>query len=199
VEDFFKTTARTPKFLIGFGVIILLVILWWFLIMSPEASKLHKLHETSVTLEAQRSSLKAQLDQLKSEKKLVPKDFSVLKFDKVAVPDRRDEIPLITSIDKLASATGVTVSSFSLGTPNNAPSGPNAKSASPGTVEALPLSLTVNGGYGGVLVFVNDLYNLKRLIVIDSFSLSGKTNGTNAKYSVNLSCTTYMETPTHTT
>jgi len=153
---------KRPTVLISIGSVIVLALLWWFLWMSPQSSKLTSIHSQIATLNTELNSDKAQLLLVKSESKVVKQNYDKLLQFSQAVPTAPDQQILTTQIYDLAKSTGVQLTSFS----DNSLIPP----ASNGLGE-IPVAITIVGNHTQCLNFLDDLYSPKfRLLTISTFS-----------------------------
>ncbi|MGO8871576.1 MAG: hypothetical protein ACLQPH_09285 [Acidimicrobiales bacterium] len=178
---------RTPL-LIGVGTLVVVLLLWAVLI-SPQNSKLSSLQNKESTLRSQQTTLQAKLVSLKSEQQKLSTSCADLQKIATQIPSVQnptdidaEESSFESQFNGLAASTGVALTQFSGFAPAGAgataaPTTPSAAGAAgaagstPGVV-AVPTTLTVGGTYGQVLNFVNGLDSFPRLFVIQTFTLS---------------------------
>ncbi len=152
--------------LVGFG--------WYFVLWSPQQSKISSLNSEVSTLESQQSALQVQISQLESAKKHLPQLIAEAQKVTGAIPKSPDLSGFMSSLQTAASGAGVaelTVSPAPLAT-----SSPGSTTAAAG-VSALAVSITANGGYSEVLRFLHGLESLPRLLVISNVTI-GKSGVT---------------------
>jgi len=189
---------RTPLLIAG-GALVIAIILWVALI-SPQNSKLASLQDQSVQLQSQEAGLQARLTALQSEGQKLSSNCADLQKISTQIPSVQsptdidaEESSFESQFNDLAASSGVTLALFSGFTPANttgtgaAPSSAaGGASTSAAGVTAVPTTLTVQGSYGQMTAFINGLDSFPRLFVIQKFILgygpatpssSGATSG----------------------
>jgi len=168
-----RVANMSREALLGSGgvVLVVLLVVWWMLLMSPAGHKLSSLRSQHDQLVSQAGTLQGQLTSLQEQKAHSATLDAQQARNQLAMPPTADLPGLITQLDSLASSTGVNLSSIS-------PSPPAAASAAGGSVaggsyQSMSLSLAFAGTYGQDMAFLQGLYQLNRLVVINSVSLSG--------------------------
>jgi Tfp pilus assembly protein PilO len=174
---------RTPL-IIGAGALVVALILWAVLV-SPQASKLSSLHSKEAQLQGQEATLQIKLASLKSEKQSLTKSCADLEKIATQIPSVQsptdidaEESSFESQFNGLAASSGVSLSQFSGFAPASstaaAPttaSGP-ATTQTPAGVVAVPTTLTVTGSYGQMSSFIKGLDSFPRLFIIQTFNLS---------------------------
>jgi len=173
---------RVPL-LIGAGTVVVALLLWVALI-SPQNSKLSSLQAQQTQLQAQQSSLQAKLASLRSEQQKLSTSCADLQKISTQIPSVQSptdidaqESSFESQFNGLAASTGVALTQFSgfapaTTTAGTAVSTPAAgTSGATGSVVAVPTTLSVTGSYGQMLAFVNGLDTFPRLFVIQKFVL----------------------------
>jgi Tfp pilus assembly protein PilO len=173
------------------GAVIVLLIVWWFAWMTPESNKLTTVNQQISADQTLKISLNAELQGLKAEKKLVLKELPYLKKVTTAIPPTEDPPGIVDSLNTLANQTGCDLESV---TPADTPS----PSGTPG-LSVITVSLALSGTHSNVFAFLRNFYKMKRLMTINSVTLS-PASGANAnilaggdgqKYSVTLTADAY--------
>ena len=167
------------------GVALVLALLIWSILVSPQNSKLASLQTQETTLQSQQSGLQIMLASLKTEQQKLSGSCADLQkiatqIPSVASPTDVDaeESSFESQFNALTASSGVTLSQFSGFTPASTTSGtPASGSAASGTattagVVAVPTTLAVKGSYSQMTAFVNGLDSFPRLFVIQSFILA---------------------------
>jgi Tfp pilus assembly protein PilO len=194
--DLFKSKVV----LIVTGAIIVLLIVWWFAWMTPEANKLSTAQAQVSQDQSNVSNLNLELASLKAEKKLVLKELPYLKKVTTAIPPTEDPPGIVDSLNNLANQTGCSLLSV---TPSDVPN--------PSTIAGLQqisVTFSVTGIHSAVFAFLNGFYQMKRLMTISNIALSSTDASQNVlaagdgqQYNLNVSAdayTTYVA-PTTTT
>jgi len=172
---------RVPL-LIGAGTVVVALLLWVALI-SPQNSKLSSLQAQQTQLQAQQSSLQAKLASLRSEQQKLSTSCADLQKISTQIPSVQSptdidaqESSFESQFNGLAASTGVALTQFSGFAPATSTTGTAAAATSPagttGSVVPVPTTLSVTGNYGQMLAFVNGLDTFPRLFVIQKFVLS---------------------------
>ncbi len=173
---------RMPLLIAG-GALVVAIILWVALI-SPQNSKLSGLQAQSVTLQAQATALQARLTSLESEGQKLSTNCADLKKISTQIPSVQtptdidaEESSFESQFNDLAGASGVALEQFSGFTPASATAAATTTpvagaAASPAGVTAVPTTLTVQGNYGQITSFINGLDSFPRLFVIQKFDLA---------------------------
>jgi len=172
---------RVPL-LIGAGTLVVALLLWVGLI-SPQNSKLSSLQAQQTQLQTQQSGLQAKLASLRSEQQKLSTSCADLQKISTQIPSVQSptdidaqESSFESQFNGLAASTGVALTQFSGFAPATSTTGTAAATTSPagttGPVVPVPTTLSVTGNYGQMLAFVNGLDTFPRLFVIQKFVLS---------------------------
>jgi len=176
---------RMPLMIAG-GALVVVIILWVALI-SPQNSKLSSLQAQSQSLQQQESALQAKLASLQSEGQKLSANCADLQRISTQIPSVQsptdidaEESSFENQFNALAGSSGVTLDQFSgfagAGAGSTAAATPVAgAAASPAGVTAVPTTLTVHGNYAQVTDFINGLDQFPRLFVIQKFILASGT------------------------
>lgn len=185
---------RNPLIIAG-GALVVVIILWLALI-SPQNSKLSSLQTQSTELQGQEAALQAKLTSLESEGQKLSTNCADLVRISTQIPTVQtptdvdaEESSFESQFNALAGSSGVSLAQFSGFSPAGATASgtvatPTAAAAAAGStadVTAVPTTLTVQGNYGQITSFINGLDSFPRLFVIQSFVLSygqASTSGT---------------------
>lgn len=186
---------RVPLF-IGGGT-VLIALLLWVVLVSPQNSKLSSVQAQQTQLQTQQTSLTTKLASLKTEQQKVSTNCADLQKISTQIPSVQsptdidaEESSFESQFNGLAASTGVTLTQFSGFAPATTTSGTPAATTTPagstGSVVAVPTTLAVTGSYAQTLAFVNGLESFPRLFVIQKFVLSfggaasGSTSGSSS-------------------
>jgi Tfp pilus assembly protein PilO len=178
---------RNPLLIAGGALVVALVL--WLALISPQNSKLSSLQSQSTTLQSQEAALQTKLTALESEGQKLSSNCADLvrissQIPSVQTPTDVDaeESSFESQFNNLAGSSGVTLAQFSGFTPAGAtangsvavPATPTTAvtGTTPADVTAVPTTLTVQGTYGQITSFINGLDGFPRLFVIQKFVLS---------------------------
>ena len=169
---------RMPLLIAG-GAFVIAIILWLALI-SPQNSKLSSLQDQTTQLQTQEATLQARLTALQSEGQKLSSNCADLQKISTQIPSVQtptdidaEESSFESQFNDLAGTSGVTLAQFSGFAPASSTASTSKKSVT-GTagVTAVPTTLTVQGNYGHIEIFINGLDKFPRLFVIQKFVLS---------------------------
>jgi Tfp pilus assembly protein PilO len=181
-----KLDSATQRIgLVTAAAALLLVVVWYFVLWSPEGHKLTAANTAHTAAEAQVSKLQSQVAGLQILLRGIPSDQQKLAQYKQAVPDNPELSSALDQIQAAAIHAGINISSIS---PGGAPAGAAGK-ASQGVngVPAITVSISFTGSYQGVMSFITALDSMNRTLVVTSTSLSGGSGSANAQMSASIS------------
>jgi Tfp pilus assembly protein PilO len=168
---------RTPL-AIAAGTLVVALLLWAVLI-SPQKSKLTSLQTQETTLQSQQTVLTAKLTGLKADQQQLPTKCADLEKIATQIPTVQsptdidaEESSFESQFNGLTASSGVTLTQFSGFAPATSTSGTPSSTGKSGDVVAVPTTLAVTGNYGQILAFVNGLDSFPRLFVIQNFTLA---------------------------
>ncbi len=170
---------RTPL-MIGAGALVVALLLYAILI-SPQSSKLTSLQTQETQLQTQQTALEAKLTALKAEKQNLTKSCADLEKIATQIPSVEsptdvdaEESSFESQFNGLAETSGVTLTQFSGFAPASTTSATPAAGTqtSPAGVVAVPTTLAVTGNYSQTTSFINGLDKFPRLFVIQTFDLT---------------------------
>lgn len=171
------------------GGTLLVALLLWAVLISPQSSKLSSLNAQETTLQNQQVALQAKLASLKSEQQKLSSSCADLQKIATQIPSVQSptdvdaqESSFESQFNGLVAASGVGLTAFSgfapAATAQATPTTPATGAATtPTGVVAVPTTLAVTGNYGQIQTFINQLDAFPRLFVIQTFDL---TYGTSA-------------------
>jgi Tfp pilus assembly protein PilO len=200
-----EVRAYRIPLMIAAGSLVVALLLWAVLV-SPQKSKLSSLQTQETQLQGQQTQLQAKLASLKSEQQKLSSSCADLQKIATQIPSVQsptdvdaEESSFESQFNALTSSSGVTLSQFSGFAPaTTAQATPTTGTATtPAGVVAVPTTLAVTGNYGQVLNFINELDSFPRLFVIQNFNLSyGSTAPTGTSSSSSGSAVTASPTQT---
>lgn len=181
---------KSKVVLIVTGCVIVLLIVWWFAWMTPEASKLTTVQQQVTSDQTTVTQLNLELASLKAEKKLVLSELPYLKKVTTAIPPTEDPPGIVDSLNNLANTTGCDLLTV---TPADTPSPSGAAGLS-----VITVSFSISGTHSHVFAFLTNFYSMKRLMTINNLDLSpsgGTPNilsvGDGQQYSMTVSAEAY--------
>ena len=181
---------KSKVVLIVTGIVIVLLLIWWFAWMTPEANKLSTVQQQIAQDNTTVTSLSMELIQLKAEAKLVRHELPYLKMVTAAIPPTEDPPGIVDSLNTLANKTGCDLLSV---TPANFPS-PSGTAG----LSVISVAFSVTGSHKNIFAFLKNFYLMTRLMTISNVSLApGGTTpnildvGDNQPYSMSVSATAY--------
>jgi len=173
---------RNPLIIAGAALVVALLL--WVILISPQNSKLASLQAQSATLVGEETALQAKLASLQSEGQKLSSNCADLQKISAQIPSvqsptdiNAQESSFESQFNDLAATSGVTLAQFS-GFP---PAGASAASAQPVTsggsttpagVTAVPTTLTVQGNFAQMTAFVQGLDTFPRLFIIQKLTLA---------------------------
>ncbi len=165
--------------MIGAGTLVVALLLWAVLI-SPQNSKLSGLQTKQTQLQSQQVELQAKLSSLKSEQQKLSSSCADLQKIALEIPSVQsptdidaEESSFESQFNGLTAGAGVTLTQFSGFAPaTTAAATPSSGAATPAGVVAVPTTLTITGNYVQIHNFINALDVFPRLFVIQNFVLT---------------------------
>jgi Tfp pilus assembly protein PilO len=161
---------------------LVVALLVWAVLISPQNSKLSSLQTKQTTLQSQQTTLQAKLASLKSEQQKLSSSCADLQKIATQIPSVQsptdvdaEESSFENQFNGLVAGSGVALTQFSGFAPaTTAQTAPatGSTSTAPSGVVAVPTTLAVTGNYGQITTFINDLDGFPRLFVIQSFVLT---------------------------
>ena len=181
---------RNPLIIAGGALVIALLL--WVILISPQNSQLSTLKARTVQLQGQETALQARLSALQSEGQKLSSNCADLQKISTQIPSVQtptdvdaEESSFESQFNELAAASGVTLAQFSGFAPAGTAAGSSqpttsGSSTTPAGVTAVPTTLTVQGTYGQMTSFINGLDSFPRLFIIQKLTLAFgiATNGT---------------------
>lgn len=163
--------VKRPVTLITVGSVLLLALLWWFLWMSPQGSKLTTVNTQNAALSTQLATLQNTLKIDKTQSAKVNLYAGYLKMFATAVPEVPDAGGLTTALSTLADSISPNLIITTLTDDSTVPGTP---------LGMVPLSIEITGPRSDCFTFLADLYNPKkisRLITVATFVPTPVTGG----------------------
>jgi len=170
---------RNP-ILIGVAGVLVAILLYAF-VYSPQTSKLSSLQSQETSLTSNQAQLQSQLAILQSEKQKLPANCADLTKINTQIPSVQtpgelaaEQSSFYDQLTQLVSTSGTAIPSFSWQTTTTTPSASSSAAATPTTngVVPVPVTMSIVGNYGQMSAFVSGLDSFPRLFTIQTFTLS---------------------------
>ena len=171
---------RIPLMMAGGALVVALLL--WAVLISPQNSKLSSLQTQETTLQNQQTTLQNKLASLKSEQQKLSSSCADLQKIATQIPSVQSptdvdaqESSFENQFNGLVAGSGVALTQFSgfaPATTAQATPAAGATPTAPSGVVAVPTTLAVTGNYDQVHTFINDLDGFPRLFVIQTFTLT---------------------------
>jgi Tfp pilus assembly protein PilO len=197
---------RIPLMIAGGSLVVALLL--WAVLVSPQKSKLSSLKTQETQLQTQQTELQVKLSSLKSEQQKLSSSCADLQKIATQIPSVQsptdvdaEESSFESQFNALTATSGVTLTQFSGFTPattTQATPSTGSASATPAGVVAVPTTLAVTGNYGQVLNFINELDSFPRLFVIQNFDLTYGTTSSSSTSNQSSSGSAPTASPTQT-
>lgn len=158
-----------------FALVMLgVLVLWFFLIWSPQSNKIDEARTAADAAENQEQTLKLEVQRLQALEKQAPQLRERAARADTAIPEDPQLAQFILQVQEAADASGVEWISVSP-SPPAAAAGPAATAGTPqaGGVRQVAISMSVEGGYFQVQDFITRLETLSRAVKISSVALTG--------------------------
>jgi Tfp pilus assembly protein PilO len=153
------------------AAVVLVLVAWFLLLWSPKGAQLADARERRTAAQDRVTQLQAKLGELEAVQKKGPALERLAAAVRSAVPSTPDLAAFLLSVDDAAAKAHVTYKAV-------APS-PVQLSTTGGPNE-VPISFTVEGGWGAVLDFMDRLVALPRVVVLDRVGLNAEASDTGA-------------------
>ena len=165
-----------PVVLGAVAAVVAMLLAWWFLLWGPRNRSYNTASQAAQQAEAQVTQLQAQYNRLLSIRQKIPQLQAELAKLQTAVPDKPQLDQIILNINDAAVESGVQLLAITPAPPVAA-TGSGSAATSTVAPPAIRVSLSLKGDYNQVLDFINRLYALPRLLVIDTLGLSSSGTG----------------------
>lgn len=162
-------TTKTRLIVTAAGASLLLVLVWFFLLWSPQGDKLDDAKAEKVAAEQRASELAARLTHLKDLKANAPRLEADRALLSQAIPDTDRLDDFIIRTNELASLAGVSFVSIS---PNKPAAG------APAEPQVMALQIQAAGDYFAVMRFLDAIRDTReRLMTIESIAMPRPAEG----------------------
>jgi Tfp pilus assembly protein PilO len=195
--------------IVGVAGAVLLSLLWYFLLWSPQGKRLDAAEARKTAAEQTNSELQVTLDQLHDLESRRPELEDDLTQLRRAVPDQPQLARFLSSADEAATQSGVELTTVTPTKPAADATAATTTTAAPSsdgtttttaagditattvaptpTASAINLSFEVKGGYFQILDFLNRVDDLPRIVVVDSLDLGADEESADAAASATAS------------
>jgi Tfp pilus assembly protein PilO len=181
------------RLLIPIGIGVVVVILWYVALWSPQSSALSAARKRKNDAVQQQATLRDQLTRLQQARRDQPLKQSQLETLRVAIPDDPNLAQFILDANDAASKAGIDFLSITPTPPTAAgaattPTTVAGGGAATGAATPVPIriAMTATGGYFQVLDFMNRLNSLPRVVVIDGLTLGAQAQSGASQLQVSL-------------
>lgn len=179
-----KLDSATQRIgLVTAGAALVLVVIWYLALWSPQNHKLAVANKAHAAAEAKVSQLQSQIAGLKVLEREIPADQQKLAMYTQAVPDNPQLSSALDEIQSAAARTQVTLGSIS---PGSAATGSAKASQTVNGVPVVSISMSVTGTYQSLMSFITALDNMKRTLVVTNIALSGAGGSSKAGMSASI-------------
>ena len=146
----------------------------WFLLVSPQQSSTAETKAQTDTVTGQNQTTESQIASLKQQFKNLPQLQTQVAAIRLKLPENPSEPALLRSISAIAKSSGVTLVSIQLAAPQLLTGGATSTTAATtaaGSVSQLPTNMEVTGTYAQTKLFLMNLENLQRAILVTGLDM----------------------------
>jgi len=168
VNDFLSNLENlepSRKIAIAIGVPLLVLLAYWFLVVSPRMSRTSQLAAHIEEMEQERDKKKFEAEQMPERQKEVDALDKQLKFALTRLPDEKEIPELLSSISNLGRDSGLEILVF-----RQMPEGYQEFYAE------VPVEMSVRGNYHQVAQFLDRVGKLDRIVNVSSIALKVPKN-----------------------
>lgn len=145
--------------ILGLLILVLVVVGYYFLLLSPLLANLSESAEARDAKEAQLANVRQEVAALEAVRSNAPEiERQLLEYSK-RIPTQPQIETLIVQIEEVADAAGVTQLSIQPGTPETPPGG--------GDYSVVPITMSFEGTYEQMQLFLENTRNLARLVTVE--------------------------------
>lgn len=175
---------------IGLAVgIVLVMLITWMAGVAPCLDRIHSADEQTAQIEAQNEVTQKKIDQLMIASETMTIQKARLKQLQSQLPENFDQSEFITSLDRAAAGSGVTIKSVTFDDAVEATLPTEAqKSIVAGHLVEVPLTINANGSYDAMRNFVDAVQKIERIAVPNNVTYSIDSGGDDSKNSVVIEC-----------
>jgi len=168
VNDFLSNLENlepSRKIAIAIGVPLLVLLAYWFLVVSPRMSRTSQLAAHIEEMEQERDKKKFEAERMPERQKEVDALDKQLKFALTRLPDEKEIPELLSSISNLGRDSGLEILVF-----RQMPEGYQEFYAE------VPVEMSVRGNYHQVAQFLDRVGKLDRIVNVSSIALKAPKN-----------------------
>ncbi len=153
--------------LVGVTAVLMLVVtaLWWAFLYSPQRASVAAANDRLLASEQVNDELELTLARLQDTQRRSPELTADLEQLRTAVPDEASLGQFLLDANDVATQSGVLFTSVS-------PTLPAVNGTDPLLPAVVSMSIIVGGGYHETLDYLNRLAAMRRLLIVDSISVS---------------------------
>jgi Tfp pilus assembly protein PilO len=168
---------------IGVAAVVCLAVLagGWFLLVKPARSDIAKVKAQTAQQQSDNDSARLQLQSMRSIAKNLPAEKAELAVLSQRVPNQVQLPSILRSMQALAKASGVTVTTIT-------PTTPSPLASAPG-IATVGIALNLTGGYAEIEQFDSALEGLQRTFLVTGFTLTGGSSTSSTTSSITASLT----------
>jgi Tfp pilus assembly protein PilO len=146
----------------------LLLVLAWFLVISPQTTEADNLSEQATAAQGRRATLQHRLAQLRQQNAELPRYQAQRDSDRQALPTTSGMSDFLRELQALGDSTAVSVDGVIVGAPSQVDAGV-------ASVYSLPISLTASGGAGAVDAFLSQIQQVQpRAVLVNNANIVPK-------------------------
>jgi Tfp pilus assembly protein PilO len=171
----------------------------WFLLVSPQRSHASQLRKQAASVESSNATLQTQVDELRAQERNLPAQQAWLAQFAERIPNNPGLPALIRQLSSAADSAGVDLNSLSPGPPalvSQTQSSGAVTLPTSSSLAQISVAITANGPYFNLEQFFANLESLRRVLIVDSFSVApaGSTSSAGSD-SASISARVFMTPP----
>jgi len=167
--------------------ITVVVVVFAFFLLNPRVRDIFVLNRSIKDLEGKVANVDRKLSILSSKDSNML--LSQVREAEKALPSQKDIPGLLSSLDRLAQETGVSITSFQV-SPGEVTATFSAQAVG---AESLPFKMAISGGYDGVRNFLTRAVNTNRTLRIRSVAITAQAQAGQASVSASLDMETFYQ------
>lgn len=212
-----RSMLNSPRrwFIVTVAVCVILVLLGWFLVISPNNGRAAATGEELTQIEDATEGLKTKAAALQKQSAELDAKKAELQTLSEKLPDDAGVAQILTQISSAAARAGVTVNSFTPGAPtllvapapaaaasppadsgglggDTASTAPSAAAAPVSKLSYVPVTIAVEGSPSQVSAFVTNLENITRAMLITNLDLTSGGGDKGGSLSANIQGRIFM-------
>jgi Tfp pilus assembly protein PilO len=156
------------RIIVGVGACVVMLLAWFQFLWTPKGEELTEAKDRRDAAQNQAQELQVRLARLQAASKTLPKLEETDDRLRTAVPDRPELAEFMLDANAAALESGVDFLSITPATPVPGIGG------QPSTIG---LAISIKGGYPQLLDYLDKLFGLSRIVVIDSMQVTPESAG----------------------